>query len=534
MDISKIVKLVNQGSNSGVKLVGLGVEELNGKVYLFYKTDEDGSKYVRVARSEDGIDFEMIKKWSERYRREGIDKGVVAKIKPRKKYFDDNKIEIEKIIKIDSGRLVIYHHWDKWRNYQVGAALLDQKTNKIIWRSNKPMWESSSGWNDKKIEWLGTVYIRGQIIGYWLVDQKTFYGVVYPSFKLRDDKARENIYLSLDKASNNPIISPKSNNSWEAFNTFNPAAVYVGGKVHILYRAQGFDYVSVVGHAVSSDGINIEKRDEWPIYYPKEKFEWAENDGDKVNWDFAGSGGGYGGIEDPRVTRIGDRIYMLYVAFNGISEPRIAMTSIAVDDFLNQRWLWERAVLISPPGIVDKGPAIFPEKINGKYVIMHRVFPNILIDYVDELNFDGSTWLEGKYSIKIRPSMWDSRKIGAGAPPIKTKDGWLLIYYATCDQENARRYLIGAMLLDLKDPTKVLYRSKNPILVPSERYENEGFKAGVVYPCGGVVIGETLFVYYGGADSYVCVATANLEQFLGKLKYNEEPTMEVAKLKKLP
>lgn len=213
---------------------------------------------------------------------------------------------------------------------------------------------------------------------------------------------------------------------------------------------------------------------------------------------------------------------MLYVAYDGANPPRVAMTSIKLDDFLAHRWLWEKPVLISRPGIVDKSAVIFPEKINGKYVIMHRVFPDILIDYEDDLAFDGKNrWLKSQYKISIRPDMWDSRKIGAGAPPLKTKDGWLLIYYATCDQEGASRYMIGAMLLDLNDPTKVLYRSKKPILCPDTHYENVGFKAGVVYPCGAVIIGETLFVYYGGADSYVCVATANLNEFLEDLKQNE-------------
>src|SRR5690606_21266786 len=116
-----------------------------------------------------------------------------------------------------------------------------------------------------------------------------------------------------------------------------------------------------------------------------------------------------------------------------------------------------------------------------------------------------------------RENAWDSRKAGAGPPPIKTKDGWLLIYHAVDDRDD-RQYKIGAMLLDLEDPTKVLYRSNMPILHPTEWYENEGFKAGVAYPCGAVVVDDHLYVYYGGADSYVCVAARNLEEFLEELK----------------
>jgi predicted GH43/DUF377 family glycosyl hydrolase len=168
---------------------------------------------------------------------------------------------------------------------------------------------------------------------------------------------------------------------------------------------------------------------------------------------------------------------------------------------------------------VDKNACILPEKINGKYVIFHRVFPNILIDFVDDLDFDGKTrWLTGQYEIPVRAlsSAWDSHKVGCGPPPLKTKYGWLLIYQAVGRCEG-NRYKIGAMLLDLKDPTKVLARSKKPILEPVARYENEGWKAGVVYPCGAAIINDRLFVYYGGADMVVCVASVKLNGFLEKL-----------------
>ena len=149
---------------------------------------------------------------------------------------------------------------------------------------------------------------------------------------------------------------------------------------------------------------------------------------------------------------------------------------------------------------------------------MHRVFPNILIDFVDSLDFDGQSYLLGEKHIPPRsPEWWDSRKIGAGAPPLKTDEGWLLIYQAV-DDKDASEYKVGAMLLDLEDPSQVLYRSSQPILEPRQSYENNGFKAGIVYPCGAVFKDDTLFVYYGGSDSYVCVATAPLQEFLENLK----------------
>ena len=121
----------------------------------------------------------------------------------------------------------------------------------------------------------------------------------------------------------------------------------------------------------------------------------------------------------------------------------------------------------------------------------------------------------------------------AGPPPIKTRYGWLLFYHAT-DNKEPSRYKIGAMLLDLKDPSKILRRSSTPILEPTESYEFNGFKGGIVYASGALVKDGTLFVYYGGADSYVCAATADFEEFMNALLKDKAPTLtrKVVKRKK--
>lgn len=399
--------------------------------------------------------------------------------------------------------------------YAVRLALFDKKNpKKLIRKTDKPIWKQEDIWQNKKIDPIGAAFHNEKIIIYWSVENEGVYGVVLSGFTY-DPLLLGKKTPRLDKHITNPIISPQTQNDWEAFNTFNPAAVLVDDTVHILYRAQGFDYISTVGYASSRNGIIVDERLSKPVFAPTQQFENNKKQG--ANYDFM-SGGGFGGCEDPRVTLIGDKIYMTYVAFDGWSPPRLALTSILLQDFLSRRWLWAKPVLISPPGVVDKSGCILPEKINGKYVFFHRIFPNILIDYVDNLNFDGtSKWLKGQYKITVRPDKWDSRKIGAGAPPIKTKDGWLLIYYGV-DDKDASKYHIGAMILDLKNPTKVLYRSDEPILGPTEEYENNGFKPGVAYPCGAVVKNDELLVYYGGADSVVCVATAHLDTFLEELK----------------
>ena len=142
---------------------------------------------------------------------------------------------------------------------------------------------------------------------------------------------------------------------------------------------------------------------------------------------------------------------------------------------------------------------------------------------VDDLNFDGKTkFIKTVARIKPRRNFWDSRKIGIGPPPIKTEYGWLVIYQGVGEQDPGR-YKIGAMLLDLNDPAKVIARAATPILEPEEHYENGGWKYGVVYPCGAVIIEDKLFVYYGGADAYVGVAAANLKEFIDSLINKKSP-----------
>jgi predicted GH43/DUF377 family glycosyl hydrolase len=280
--------------------------------------------------------------------------------------------------------------------------------------------------------------------------------------------------------------------------------------------------MSVIGYASSKDGIHFDFRLPDPVYVPREDFEGLHTP-DKVKKPFYVSGSGWGGCEDPRVTKIDGRIYMLYAAYNGYEQARLAMSSMSVEDFDKQEWNWTKPELLSPRptiwGTGNKCGAIFPEKINGKYVILHRIWPNISIDYVDDLDFSSpDKWLEEKDKIPPRKSMWDSSKIGAGAAPVKTKWGWLLIYQAV---GRDGRYKIGAMLLDLKDPAKIIARSKTPIIEPDLWYENEGLKAGVAYPCGSVIKDGKLFVYYGGADTVTCVGTYEINDFLDKLLHEK-------------
>jgi len=227
---------------------------------------------------------------------------------------------------------------------------------------------------------------------------------------------------------------------------------------------------------------------------------------------------------------------MTYVAFNGYTHPGVALTSIDRQDFVEKKWEWEKPVLISKPGEMHKNWVLFPDKINGKYAMLHSVTPKISVHYFDDLSqlkddkciesFDPKRFWTPQF---LRFS-WDSYIKGAGPPPIKTPFGWLLFYHAL-DRLDPGKYKVGAMLLDLKDPTKILYRSIKPVLEPTERYENEGYKAGVVYSCGAIVKEGELYVYYGGADTVVCVAKAFLDQFIGHLMYRQDPVLQTVSVR---
>lgn len=323
--------------------------------------------------------------------------------------------------------------------------------------------------------------------------------------------------LKLRKLSENPIIRP-SGYTWESKATFNPAAFEHDGKIHILYRAVGEDDSSVLGYAYTYDGLNIDGRPTYHVY--KRFFNYTET-GPKI--DYLSGGGWSGGCEDPRLSLIDDTVYMIFTAFDGWGSVRLAMTSIKLEDFNKKKWNWQKAVMISPPGEINKNWALFPEKINGKYAIVHSFYPNILIDYFDSLGeLDGKHFIKSNNTRPIdKTRSWDSWFRGIGPSPIKTKEGWLILYHAM-DHRNPDRYRLGAMLLDLKDPTKVLYRSKEPILEPEEDYENNGHKWGVIYSCGAVVKNGELFVYYGGADKFVCVASINLQELLTDLKKDKK------------
>ncbi len=313
----------------------------------------------------------------------------------------------------------------------------------------------------------------------------------------------------LDRPVDRPILEPVSDNKWESRYVFNAAAARLEGTVYILYRALGEDEISRIGLAWTRDGIHIDGRLEYPIFEPVHPSESA-------------------GCEDPRVSIIDDRLYMLYTAWDG-KVPQIAMASIPVQALIENRFDdWERHGL-GFPGLHNKDAVLYPEKFNGQYVIYHRIDPNMWISYLDDL---ACPWPRTGQKIVVGPRpgmMWDGVKIGAGAQPIKTTKGWLNLYHGV-DYE--RSYRLGVLFMALDDPSKVIYQSPGPILEPEMDFEigRSGGKnywtPHVVFTCGAVPakdkevldLEDEVLVYYGAADTVISVAKARLIDLVPTLK----------------
>ena len=378
----------------------------------------------------------------------------------------------------------------------------------------------------KKVDSLsGSIRLRGRKIIKKTKKKTKVFDLKKPAKK----PARKIIHFDLKRSKQNPIIEPTLHSYWESKATFNPTALYHDGKVHIIYRAIGDSDISVLGYAKSDDGYSIDKDSKDIAYYSKQRPLVRRKKLSRLSYI---SGGGWGGgCEDPRLTLLDDQVYLIYTAFDGWGSVRMAMTSISLEDFISRNWNWKEPVLISPPGQIHKNWVLFPERIKGKYAILHAISPTIMIDYFDSLDeLDGENFI---HSIHQGSVLWGSRdKLvrGVGPAPIKAKYGWLVLYHKM-ESHDSHRYKLWAMILDAKDPTKILYNSQHPILEPDLWYENEGYKGGVVYSCGAVVKDGELFVYYGGADKVSCVATANLDAFLEELKHSKVSILKSTKIK---
>lgn len=441
--------------------------------------------------------------------------------------FDGAALRVIGAAATDKGILAIYDATDSKQSAThlvIGAALFaHDQPYRPIWRSALPVWETVLAKGAAPVTPLGTVYRDGQISHYWRTQKNKVVSVALPIFLFGPQPVEAAV--ALERYHGNPIITPNPDNHWECTATFNPAAVCLDGRVHLLYRAIGANGMSYIGHASGEDGINFEERSAQPVYVAKEHRKDPKAEKKRYVNTYM-SGGSWSGCEDPRVVKIDDTIYMTYTAFDGYHPPGMALTSIPATDFLEKNWNWAEPILISKPEQIQKNWVMFPEKIRGKYAFLHNINPAIRIAYFDD-PMHAEMAIESPFSSSGDRTRWDNLMRGPAAPPLKTKEGWLVLYHAM-DKRDPDRYKLGAMLLDHDDPTKILHRSDVPVLEPSEWYENEGAKRGVVFACGSIIKDDTLFVYYGGSDNVACVATAPLDAFLAAVKKDLAPETELS------
>jgi beta-1,2-mannobiose phosphorylase / 1,2-beta-oligomannan phosphorylase len=337
--------------------------------------------------------------------------------------------------------------------------------------------------------------------------------------------------MKLKRFEGNPILSPHPQHAWEDLAVFNPAAWYDPAKkeVLLLYRAAEShpDYKCCFGLATSRDGYRFERVSDRPaLDISREGFDGAT-------------------IQDPRIVKIGDWFYVTYACrhypFGQFWKPEVrqnyltpssapefprylrlnaTLTGLALTrDFQN----WIRAGWLTDPLLDDRDVILFPEKINGKFAMIHRPLEWVGPQYGTE---HACAWIafaddlldfpraKNKLLIKNQYS-WETAKLGVNTPPIKTPFGWFTLYHAL---GHDKFYRLGALLLDLEDPSRVLHRTPDWLMQPEMDYEIEGFYRGVCFPCGTVVIDGTLFVYYGGADKFCAVATCPFEALLDHLR----------------
>ena len=297
----------------------------------------------------------------------------------------------------------------------------------------------------------------------------------------------------LKRHEGNPILTaddwPSTVNA-----VFNPGAVRFGGETLLLTRVEDRTGLSQLTVARSADGYS-----NWQI------------DADRGMHPDTGSWAEHWGIEDPRITEIEGRYYIVYTGYSS-SGPLVCMA--ATDDFVS----FERMGVVQVPD--NKDAALFPRRINGRWALIHR--PMATTGHVG-----ANTWLSWSPDLRHwgdpvplimarRGGWWDANKVGLGPPPLETDAGWLIMYHGVRTTAAGALYRVGLALLDREHPERVIARGNEWVFGPSAPYEVAGDVPDVVFPCGWVLEddNDTLRMYYGAADSCIALATARVSELL--------------------
>ncbi len=325
------------------------------------------------------------------------------------------------------------------------------------------------------------------------------------------------------------LLEPKYD--FEKGGVFNPACVSVGDEVRMYYRAVSENNISTIGFCKIKNDEVIERQDS-PIFAPEYDYEAK-------------------GMEDPRITFIDGIFYLFYTAYDGKNAQIAYATTKELPHFQKQGLLlpkitYEKAGELFKKTdlsirykyfeeeyqnangdnalLWEKDAFLFPEKIDGKFALGHRVLPGIQIVYFK--NFKELTkdfWSDyltdlDEY-IMIEPKFWfDSRNVGGGCPPLKTEYGWLLIYHTVEHSSLGRRYHAAAALLDISDPKKVIGRLSEPLFSPELNFEKKGIADNVVFPTAILKSGDQLKIYYGAADRVIALKSLSYKELIDTLR----------------
>lgn len=320
--------------------------------------------------------------------------------------------------------------------------------------------------------------------------------------------------MTLKRYKGNPILAKNPDNHWEAGSVFNPSVLYENGIFRMVYRATNDikidtkdGYVSSIGYAESTDGIHY-TRSPKPLIVADQDYE-----------DFLG-------CEDARVTKIDDTYYLYYTAVSGTPKKYNVRVALATSKDFKK---WKKHGLVGP-NTRCKAACLFPEKINGQYVMFFTWMSDRPISSIIQVRYDSvkdvikppkhfiaQIMEQYDQNVVFMPPVNAYRGAEVGAVPIKTKDGWLFIY-CNANTSDHPEWTIGAALLDLNDPRKILAQTKEPILRPETKAELTGVVNHVTFPEGAVIVGDELYVYYGSGDQGICLATCKVKDLMDHLK----------------
>ncbi len=296
----------------------------------------------------------------------------------------------------------------------------------------------------------------------------------------------------LARVPENPVITVEDI-PFRANTVFNGTPVVTDDGVYLLLRVEGQHGYSFFALARSTDGINF-TIDNKPVMLPAKDGPFAEYE--------------IKGIEDPRITVLEGTCYVVYTAV-ALCGSRIALAK--TEDYVN----YERIAIISEPG--NKDGILFPRKINGRYARLDRPIGQGIGSMWVSYSPDLINWGDSEVIISPRSGYWDDFRVGASVTPIETEEGWLEIYHGVKMTSAGPIYRIGVVLLDLDDPSKVIKQGDQPILSPREDYERIGDMGNVCFVCGAVTDDDgNMKIYYGAADTSICIATCTLDQLLNE------------------